>query len=549
MNYQTTKTLVLFLFLIITNTGLSQVTGIQQIDELLSSSYKKDAPGVAVLITKNGEPIYEQYLGLSNLEYQISINASSKFPIGSITKQFTAASILLLQEQGKLNTSDYIAEYLSEFDLKKHPIKIVHLLTHTSGIPSDNTAKTIQKGLRNNILPEEILETIKDEPLIFTPGTHYDYSNNGYILLGLIIEKVSGISYAEFLQRHIFGPLQMKNTQVGFYQDIVLNRVAGYTKEEGKTINATYHASSFSAGAIISTPSDLQLWNKALFAFQVIDKASLSQMLQNYQLNDGSKTNVGFGWELNKIRNSISYEHSGFEPGYKSASIYLPKEDLHIVVMQNTEFRSPVTLAINIASILLQNPYPTAKESIYLSKNELEKFIGIYTLENKEERIIGLDQNDNLFIKAQGGTKRRLYVLNPTTLFYDQGFRQLHFNEHSVVGFKEFTYSNRIQKTSATKKTNQIPKTNTVQKLSATQLKKYVGVYKAAPFTMFVTLENDQLYAQPDGSDKLELLPKGLNQFFIKEIGAEIEFVATDGNEIKEMHIVLEGEKMIGVRE
>jgi len=552
MSHQSRKILFLLFvpfFLGIGHSVFSQKQRIQQVDQLLSSIYKKDAPGVSVLISENGNTLYNRYLGLSNLEYQIPINGSSKFPIGSITKQFTATAILLLQEQGKLKISDYIANYLPEFDLEKHPVKITHLLTHTSGIASDNAKKEIRKGLRNNINPEEILDIIKRESLLFAPGSRYDYSNNGYIILGLLIEKISGLSYAEFLQKHIFDPLKMADTQVGFYQDIVLNRVSGYAEEEGQIINASYHASSFSAGAIISTPSDIKVWTQALFSFQIINEASISQILQNYMLNDGSKTNIGFGWELNKVKASICYEHSGFEPGYKSVSMYLPKENIHIVVMQNTEVLSPVTLAINLASIMLDTPYPTPSESISLSKNELQKFLGVYALENNVERIVGLDRKGNLFIKAQGGIAQQLYILNANTLFYDQGYRQLHFGEDSAIGFKKITYQNRINKILGTKKTNQIPESNTVQQLDVAQLEAYVGVYKAEPFTMFITLENNKLYAQPEGSDKLELLPKGGHQFFIKEIGAEIEFDADGGMEIKKMNILLEGNKMVAIKE
>jgi CubicO group peptidase (beta-lactamase class C family) len=547
-NHFIKKALLFIAFLVgFSNTSFSQKINTKKIDQLISRIHKKNTPGVSVLISKKGKVIYHKQFGLANLEFDMPINATTKFSIGSITKQFTAAAILLLEEQGKLKTSDYISKYLPDFDKEKYPIKIEHLLSHTSGIASDNSKKEIREGLRRNITPLEIMTILKDIPLLFDPGTKYDYSNGGYILLGIIIERISEISYEEFLNQNIFKPTKMNNSLTGSYQNIVKKRASGYDDDgSAKTINATYHASSFSAGAIISTPTDLNKWAVALFSEKIINRKSLSKMLQNYKLESGEKINNGFGWELNSIQSSISYEHTGFEPGYKSSSIYLPKEQIYVIVMQNTEVNSPTYISLNVASIVLENAYPNILEEKVLSKEKLEKFTGTYRVNETTERIVGLDKNNKLYYKSPGGSKQPLFVLNENLLFFKEGYRQLSFNDN----YTEILYKNRGFEATLKKKSNEVPKEDVAIFVDAESLKKYVGVYKTPQFKIVISLENNQLYAQPEGSDKELLLAKGNHKFFIKAVGGELEFSYDSTNTIiQHVNILFGGDVFKGIRE
>ncbi len=540
--------LTLIFQLFISSTSYSQHYE-ERLSNLFETRYKGEESGASILISKNGKILYSKQFGLTDVKKQIPITENTTFAIGSITKQFTAAAILILQERGKLNVKESLGKYLPEFAGSNYKeVKIEHLLTHTSGIPSDNKAKVISKNFSKNITPQAIANAIKNEPLLFQPGEKFDYSNNGYMLLGLVIEKVSRLSYGEFLKKNIFKPLKMKNTYVFSPQNSIKNKAKGYTKDNNdKTEMVTYNSSSFSAGAIVSAPKDLNKWVTGLFSKKVIDKKSLNQMLTNYTLLNNKKINKGFGWELNKINGSKSFEHSGFEPGFKANSIYVPEEKLYVVVLQNNEVGSPTPATIKATAISLNKPYPTKNSKNTLSINDLNNIIGTYQLKGGGKRIIG--KNDQgFYYKAQGGKERQLYATNENTLFFDREYIQLHFEKDIKGNIIATTYKNRNYEAHLVKISNDIPKENVAISIPITTLKKYIGSYKSEQFTMKISLENENLFAQPEGADKLKLLSKANNKFFIKELGAEIEFVSDNSNAVKYINILLEGNMMKGIK-
>lgn len=507
--------------------------------------------GAAMLIVKDGKTIYQNFTGLSSIAHEVPITKSTRFPIGSITKQFTATSILLLQEEGRLSTEDFIEEYLPEFPQDRYPVRLRHLLVHTSGIPSGSESKTLKRSFRGTSTAQDFRDFIKDEPLLFPPGEQSDYSNNGFILLGLIIEKVSGMSYADFIKSRIFDPLEMNDTQVGDYTDVIAQRATGYTRDnEGTVIHAPHHSALFAAGAIISTPSDMNKWAEALFSGRIISDKSLAEMLKNRELTNGDLLNMGFGWEINKIGDQLSYEHSGSQPGYKSYSIYLPKEKLYVITMQNAEYGSPSPLSIKAAALAIGNPYPAETDVIDLSESSINHFVGTYLLNGTSERVVGM-KDGKLFYKAPGGLSQSLRAINDSTLVFNNSYRQLKFGKKNNLGFSEMISSNRIRSAKGVKTSMDAGEENKAVSLSIETMQQYVGTYAIDGLgEMSVFLEKGALFAEPKGSDKLELIPKGANKFFIEEIGAEIEFTLrnVDGTEVQEMNILLEGNKMKGLK-
>ncbi|MDB4292394.1 beta-lactamase family protein [Maribacter sp.] len=512
-----------------------------KIDAFLSATYAKEITGAAVLASRNGKVIYENYSGLSDVQHERPVKHSTKFNIGSITKQFTATAILLLQEQGKLKVSDYLGEHMEMFTKEQYPIKIEHLLTHTSGIHSKKLIQASETGVSK-------VDSNSFE-LLFTPGEKYEYSNNGYILLGLLIEKISGLPYKDFIGKHIFIPLKMTSSTFTNDNEAIKQKALGYYHDEnGKAELVDEYVSTFSAGDIVSTPRDMNKWVTGLFNHKLINRSSLSAMLKDYQLNNGEKINYGYGWELNEVQNLHSYEHSGGTPGFKANSIYIPDEKQYIIVMQNTEIGSPTYPSIQIASMLIKNPYPLASEALILSRTALEKFIGTYALENGDERYIGYNDATGLYYKRLGGQERTLYVRDKRTLSFAEGYVNFNFSEDSDMGYKRFEYKNRRSPRSVGfKTTTAVPKKNEIVQVELNELKNKVGNYVFEQFTMMISLESGVLFAQPKGSDKEELTPKGNNQFFIEALGAEIEF--TNDGEKHYLNLILEGNAMNGVRE
>ncbi|HEY6230679.1 MAG TPA: serine hydrolase domain-containing protein, partial [Pyrinomonadaceae bacterium] len=225
-----------------------------------------------VLVAQDGKIVLDKGYGFANLEWDIPNTPRTKFRLGSLTKQFTAASILLLEERGKLKIEDPVKKYMPDAPAAWDKITIFHLLTHTSGIPSFTGFADYRSREAEAITPEKLVEWFRDKPLEFEPGTKWNYSNSGYVLLGYLIEKISGQSYAEFVQQNIFTPLGMKDSGYDSNSAIIAHRAAGYTPGNSGPVNAGFvHMSiPFSAGALYSTTEDLLRWEQGLFGGKVL---------------------------------------------------------------------------------------------------------------------------------------------------------------------------------------------------------------------------------------------------------------------------------------
>ena len=520
---------------------------VERLDQLFESAYDSTKSGAAILISKDGEAIYQNQIGMANVEFQIPISTKTKFHIGSITKQFTAAAILILEEEGRLNINDGISKYLPSVPSEKEAVTIAQLLAHTSGIKDYPQVPEIREKIRNNLSPKQIIELTNEVELEFEPGAELSYSNTGYILLGLIIENVSGQEYANFLEDRIFRILNMNDTEVNNYEGIVANRAVGYSEDENdQLINATFHSSPYSAGAIISTVEDLNKWVAGLQGGKIISAKSLEKMLSNNLLANGQATNLGFGWEINQIADMLCFEHSGFVPGYKANSVLIPENNIYVVIMQNNEYGSPTPTMINAAAIVSEKPYPHPKESKHLSEASVKNIAGIYELEDGGQRVIFSD-DVGLHIKAPGGQVSLLYVKDENTLFYKEGYRQISFKKSKEGKVESFTYENRRLTRKATKISDAVPEEKITVQLGLATMEKLVGIYVFEPFNIAITLENETLYIQPEGSNKLPLAPNSASAFTVEEIGAEITF-KTLGHKKTEASLLFEGEIFKGVR-
>lgn len=242
-------------------------------DGLLTEKYKADDPGATVLVSKKGKVIYHKAFGLANLELNISMKTDHVFEIGSITKQFTAVGILMLEEQGKLSVDDEITKFLPDYPTNGKKITIHQLLNHTSGIKS-YTSMNLSEIAALDKTPTELIDYFKNEPMDFDPGTKWQYNNSGYIILGHIIEKLSDKTYEDFIEQNIFKPLQMTNSRYGHKYEIIKNRASGYQPSEQGYINADYLSMTlpYAAGSLMSTAEDLNKWQKGLNANTLLKK-------------------------------------------------------------------------------------------------------------------------------------------------------------------------------------------------------------------------------------------------------------------------------------
>lgn len=331
-------------------------------DDLLSLTGQGTFRG-SVLIGIDGKVAFEKGYGYADEEWNALNSTETKFRIFSLTKQYTGACILLLQERGLLSVKDPASKYISDLPDAWHSITIHQLLTHTSGIPNYPDVSPRSTELeRLGASPWQMLELVATKPLDFTPGTQLRYSNTGYILLGMIIEKVSEQTYAEFLKKNIFDHLGMENSGYDDQSVILKNRASGYTLRDGRVVNAPFGDMSypFSAGGIYSTVEDMYRWNEALAEpGKVLTAHSLEQMFAVYPETAAHDANYGYGVVIAHRFGRLLYYHAGGWYGFESVIQRYPKERLCIVVLENLDPTKPWDVADHIASTLLGEPLRT----------------------------------------------------------------------------------------------------------------------------------------------------------------------------------------------
>ncbi|MFT4204280.1 MAG: serine hydrolase domain-containing protein [Chitinophagaceae bacterium] len=331
-----------------------------RIDSIIHTVFNRsDGPGGAFLVAKNGKPFYEKAFGLSNLELGVKLTPHSVFQIGSMTKQFTAIAVLMLEEQGKLNIHDPISSYIPDYP-NGQSITIHHLLTHTSGIKDFTKMKTLPLIAQKEISPKEMVDFFKNEPPDFAPGEKFEYNNSGYVVLGYLIELISNQTYEAFIKKNIFDKIGMDNSYYANDRKIIKDRAYGYHKKRDGYVNKTIISFSvpFSSGALMSTLEDMLKWQNALNKNVLLRPESLKKAFTRYHLDSGEKIDYGYGWHLKNINGFPSREHGGNVFGFKSMAVYIPSKDIYVLGLSNCDCNSPTQIVRDIAQIVLEDKHP-----------------------------------------------------------------------------------------------------------------------------------------------------------------------------------------------
>lgn len=284
-----------------------------------------------VLVARGDAVVLSKAYGVANLEWNIPNTPATKFRLGSLTKQFTAASILLLEERGKLKVDEPVKTYLPDAPAAWEKITIFNLLTHSSGIPNFTSFPDYAATQAFATPVEKIVARFRDKPLDFAPGEKMSYSNSGYVLLGYLIEKITGGSYATFVQDNIFTPLGMKDSGYDSNSAVILRRASGYAPSPTGPVNAGFIHMSIphAAGALYSTTEDLLKWQQALYAGRVVSAASLQKMTTPF------KGDYAFGLVVRTVNGRKVIAHGGGIEGFNTSLSYSPDEKLTIVVLSN----------------------------------------------------------------------------------------------------------------------------------------------------------------------------------------------------------------------
>jgi CubicO group peptidase (beta-lactamase class C family) len=370
----------------------------------------------AVLVARDGKVVFSKGYGRANLEFDIPNTPNTKFRLGSVTKQFAAASILLLQERGKLSVQDPVCKFVENCPKAWEPVTVHHLLSHTGGLPNFTSFPEYGKTMMMPTTMEGLLARFKDKPLEFQPLEKWNYSNSGYVLLGHIIEKVSGESFESFLQKNLLDPLKMQNTGYDLHHKILKHRATGYSQNGSTKVNSVYLDMTIphAAGAMYSTTEDLFLWNEALFGDKLLSAKSREAMMTVV------KNNYGYGVTIDKMHNRQAVSHGGGINGFNTYLARFPAEKVTVVVLRNIDAGSPGPgkISADLAAILFGEKYeiPAAKTVVQVDPKIYDAYVGEYQL-GPNFILAVRRESDRLLTRATGQGDIEIFPESETKFF------------------------------------------------------------------------------------------------------------------------------------
>jgi CubicO group peptidase (beta-lactamase class C family) len=485
----------------------------KRIDEIVRFRVEQKEFSGAVLIAKGDDIVFNKSYGLANIEWNIPNTTTTRFRLGSITKQFTAAAILLLEEEGKLKLEDPVRTHWPDAPRAWDKVTIFHLLTHTSGMPPPDETWRFSEGPA-----EETVGHFRNKPLEFEPGAQFRYSNSGFIVLAYLIERISGMSYGGFLQERILKPLGMKDSGVESNGPIVANRASGYADGDDGFVNASYLSmpSSIGSGALYSTTEDLLRWTRGLFGGKLLKAASLERMVSPF------KENYALGLYVSNEKSIKVIQHGGSIQGFNAMLAYYPDEQMTLVVLANIEGTAD-GLARRLSGFMHGDTVvlPFEKREIKLPEERLKKLAGIYELTPDANMVITFS-NGALTARLGTQTPGKILAETPNRFFAADVDGEIEFEEDSsgVVTLV-------LRQDGGEGRAKRLPDRTEV-KLPDEVLRRHAGVYQfevAPDAEVVVTLEAGRLQVKPPNDPKQELYPESETRFFFKTFNAEVEFV------------------------
>jgi CubicO group peptidase (beta-lactamase class C family) len=430
---------ILFL-LLLPAISVAQKNYPQLLDQYMQAQTTVRGFSGAVLVMKQNKVLLEKGYGLADREWNVANTAETKYRIGSVTKQFTAACILQLIEVGKLSLTDKLSKFYPDFP-KGDSVTIHMLLNHTSGIASYTDIKDFMNVATLSLSKDSMISFFKNKPYNFSPGTKWSYNNSGYFLLGCIIEKISGLTYSEYLQKNIFDKLEMKNSGVDKLDSVLTMRARGYSRVGKKTINADYISMAwpFSAGVLYSTVGDLYKWDRALYGNKILSKESLQKMFTP------GKSNYGYGVIIDSLEGHPRIWHNGGIPGFSTNFTRFMNDDICTVVFSNNESNTDF-VAIALADILFDVPVeiPYVHKEAKINPSLLDRYVGKYSAGLTIEVI---KKDGKLYRHRDGTPDIELKPESETKFFYgDETDRQLEFEVDAAGKVTKIWFYNSGQK-------------------------------------------------------------------------------------------------------
>lgn len=391
-----------------------------RVDEYMKAAVEVERFSGSILVARDGQAIVSKGYGLANVELDVRNAPNTVFRLASITKQFTATAIMMLQERGKLNVNDPFCKYLTDCPAAWQPITIRQLLTMTSGIPG---VTAMELGpLRGLPVPwDQWLAAMKQKPLEFTPGDNFKYANPGYTLLGFIIERQSGKSYGEFLHDNIFAPLGMKQTGYEDPRRIIKHRATGYRQLPGDPVTNVPYAEMiglYAAGGLYSTTEDLLLWDKALYTDRLLSRRSRDEMFTPVKEMLPGK-GYAYGWWSSTKFDRQEIAHGGNLAGFITYIARFPSERVTVIVLSNNGRGSSGKISNVLSAIVFGAPYeiPRERKAVHVASSVLDRYVGEYRIQLPLTNFTIANEHGKLMALRDAEPKVEMFAESETNFF------------------------------------------------------------------------------------------------------------------------------------
>ncbi|HEV2044950.1 MAG TPA: serine hydrolase domain-containing protein [Sphingomicrobium sp.] len=520
-------------------------------DSLLADAFAASGPGAAVIVTENGKTVYAAGRGLADIERKVPITPATHFRLGSITKQFTAAAILKLADQGKLSLDDPLSKFLPTYPAPGASATVRQLLNHTGGMMSYTNIPgwMVEAKTGKPYTTDQLIAEFKDVPAPFKPGEKWDYNNSGYVLLGAILEKVTGKSWDQAVGDLVTGPLKLATIRTGIGADGTPGMAVGYTDKDGKVAVAQkIHMSvPHGAGALVGTVGDLATWGNALHNSKVVAPASYTAMTGTTTTADGNTAPYGFGLQRGDVRGRNQIGHGGGIFGFSTDSIYLPNEKIFVAVFANSDSpqSAPSLIARRLAALAVGEAYPVFTK-VAVDTKAVDELLGTYAFADTERAFFRRD--GKLFAQRKDRPELEVFAAGGNKFFYGADSLTWFEMTRDKAGKPQFAMHQEgadLAQIGTWK--GPPPAAVPAVAVSAAVLDSYAGSYTSMAGIFVFKHEGDGLTVKLGEQPAFPMKAVSATEFEIAQVGAKIRFNSKDGK-VASITLFQGGQELEGVR-
>lgn len=520
-------------------------------DQLLADAYAANGPGAAVIVTENGKTIYASGRGLADVERKVPITPATHFRLGSITKQFTAAAVLRLAEQGKLSLDDPLSKFIPGYPAPGASATVRQLLNHTSGVMAYTAIPgwMVEAKTGKAYATEQLIAEFKDVPAPSKPGEKWNYNNSGYVLLGAILEKVTGKSWDAAVGDLVTRPLKLTTIRTGIGADGTPGMATGYTDKDGKpAIAQKIHMSvPHGAGALVGTVGDLAAWGNALHNGKLLSPATYAAMTTPTKTADGTTTPYGYGLQFADVRGRKMIGHGGGIFGFSTDSLYLPEQKIFVAVFANSDSpqSDPEVLSARLAALAVGDPFPVFTK-VPVEAKAVDALVGTYVFADTERAFFRRD--GKLFAQRKDRPALEVFPVGGNRFYY--GPDNLTWFEilPDAAGKHQFAMHQNGAATAETGRWKGPPPVETAAvTVPAATLASYAGSYTSMAGVFVFKQEGDGLTVKLGEQPVLPMKAISATEFEITRVGAKIRFNAKDGK-VGSITLFQGGQELEGVR-